>query len=96
MSKSSTTCVFVLIAIAISVGAIFGIVALSKGFTTVPPGHVGVVITRGNLRAVPPGRHGKKIFGTKVTLLSTKTQLLEQRHLIPTKEGLAVNLATAV
>jgi len=28
--------------------------------------------------------------------LSTKTQLLEQHHLIPTKEGLAVNLATAV
>jgi len=75
---------------------IIGFTALGKSFTTVSPGEVGIVNTRGNLRALNPGRHRVKPFVSDVDHMSTKTQLLEQEHVIPTKEGLAVQLETAV
>mmetsp|Transcript_3463 Transcript_3463/g.5014 ORF Transcript_3463/g.5014 Transcript_3463/m.5014 type:complete len:276 (+) Transcript_3463:53-880(+) len=80
----------------ILVGAIVGFTALGKSFTTVSPGEVGIVVTHGNLRALGPGRHQVRPFVSEIDHMTTKTQLLEQEHVIPTKEGLAVQLETAV
>jgi prohibitin 1 len=77
-------------------GIIFGSKALANNKTVVPPGEVGIIITRGNLRAVGPGRHKIKPFGSEVIFMSGKTQLLSQRHSIPTKEGLTVQLDTSI
>lgn len=78
------------------IGLLIGIIAIAKSFTNVSPGEVGIVVTRGNLRSVGPGRHKIRPFVSDVTTMTTKTQLLNQQHVIPTKEGLAVQLETAV
>mmetsp|Transcript_17890 Transcript_17890/g.21433 ORF Transcript_17890/g.21433 Transcript_17890/m.21433 type:complete len:275 (-) Transcript_17890:166-990(-) len=82
--------------ITILAAMITGFTALGKSFTNVSPGEIGIVVTRGNLRAIGPGRHQVRPFISDVDHMTTKTQLLEQEHVIPTKEGLAVQLETAV
>jgi prohibitin 1 len=98
MAKRTCFCVLSAMTFAILAvtGIIFLIVALAKSHTVVPPGQVGIVITRGNLRAVGPGRHKIKPYGSEVIFMSGKTQLLSQHHSIPTKEGLTVQLATSI
>jgi prohibitin 1 len=97
MGKENCICVsataFIILALT---GMIIGIAALAKSKTVVPPGEVGIVITRGNLRAVGPGRHKIKPFASEIIFMSGKTQLLSQHHSIPTKEGLTVQLDTSI
>lgn len=78
------------------VGVIVGFVALAQSKTTIPPGEVGIVLERGNLRSVGPGRHKIKPFVAEVILMDGKTQLLSQHHVTPTKEGLSVQLDTTI
>ena len=61
----------------------------------VEAGQVGIASTLGNLERYDPGLHLKTPL-TSVQILSTKTQLLEQSNFVPTKEGLTVELDTAV
>lgn len=78
------------------VGTIVGFAALAQSRTTIPPGEVGIVLERGNLRSVGPGRHKIKPFVSEVILMDGKTQLLSQHHATPTKEGLSVQLDTTI
>merc|ERR1712013_157685 len=57
---------------------------------------VGIVLERGNLRSVGPGRHKIRPFFSDVILMDGKTQLLSQHHVTPTKEGLSVKLDTTI
>lgn len=95
MSNCSIACISITIILFLT-GMSIGIVAIAKSRIMVQPGEVGIVVTRGNLRAVGPGRHKVSPFASKITFLSTRTMLLEQSHLIPTKEGLSVHLKTTV
>ena len=73
------------------------LLALFEGsFTVIKPGEIGVVVTLGHITAFPPGPHFRAPFISRVTRMSTKTQLLEQANTIPTKEGLSVRLDTAM
>lgn len=62
----------------------------------VHPGEVGIVVTLGHVQAYPQGYHFRAPYVSTVERMSTKTQLLKQENVIPTKEGLAVRLDTAV
>eukprot|EP00545_Synedropsis_sp_CCMP1620_P006120 CAMPEP_0119022858 /NCGR_PEP_ID=MMETSP1176-20130426/28861_1 /TAXON_ID=265551 /ORGANISM="Synedropsis recta cf, Strain CCMP1620" /LENGTH=250 /DNA_ID=CAMNT_0006977805 /DNA_START=69 /DNA_END=821 /DNA_ORIENTATION=- len=65
-------------------------------FVVVPPGEVAVVVTLGHITTLDPGPHFRAPLISYVDRLSTKTQLLSQDNAIPTKEGLTVELQTAV
>ena len=65
-------------------------------FTVVEAGEIGIASTLGNLNRFDPGFHWRNPLLTSVTRLSTKTELLEQSNFVPTKEGLTVELDTAV
>uniref|UniRef100_A0A7S2UVL3 Prohibitin n=1 Tax=Fibrocapsa japonica TaxID=94617 RepID=A0A7S2UVL3_9STRA len=65
-------------------------------FFIVAPGNVGVVVTFGHVESFSAGLHTKWAFISHVVTLSAKTQLLEEQNVIPTKEGLNVELDTAV
>lgn len=69
---------------------------LTAAFTVIPPGEVGIVVTLGRASTFAPGAHFRAPIVSYVTTMSTKTQLLEQENVIPTQEGLAVQLDTAV
>lgn len=69
---------------------------LAAGFTVIKPGEVGIVVTLGRASTFVPGAHFRIPGVSYVHTMSTKTQLLEQQNVIPTKEGLAVQLDTAV
>lgn len=62
----------------------------------IPPGEIGIVVTLGKIKTLPPGLHFRSILISSVETLSGKTQLLEQENVIPTKEGLSVKLETAM
>ena len=62
----------------------------------VPPGMVGVVVTLGKVNAYSSGLHNRLPLVSELFLFSTKTQLIEEENVIPTKEGLSVTLDTAV
>jgi len=64
---------------------------------TVPPAHVGVIITFGHVSpgVLASGLHLTNPFAD-VRSFTTKTQLLEQQNHVPTKEGLTVDLDVAV
>jgi prohibitin 2 len=79
----------------IGIGVVVAIL-LSAGFTVIPPGEVGIVVTLGRVSTFEPGAHFRIPCISYLKLMSTKTQLLEQQNVIPTKEGLAVQLDTAV
>ena len=75
------------------------LVAVVSAFETafvVPPGMVGIIVTLGQVQAMPAGLHFRIPMVSEVEILSTKTQLLEEQNVIPTKEGLSVTLDTAV
>jgi prohibitin 1 len=62
----------------------------------VPPGEVAVAVTLGHAKSYLPGLHFRYPFLTSLELFSAKIQKNEASHLVPTKEGLAVTLDTAV
>lgn len=62
----------------------------------VQPGMIGLVVTLGNVVAVESGLHYKYPFISKVITFSAKTQKLEESNNTPTKEGLSVQLDTAM
>lgn len=81
--------------------AVFGIVLLFIAafdgiFYVVDAGEIGISSTLGNIERQDPGLHVKNPLLTSVRKLSTKTQLLEQSNFVPTKEGLTVELDTAI
>lgn len=64
----------------------------STGFVVVPPGELAVIVTLGHVDVYEPGPHFRTPFVSTVHTMSTKTQLLDERNNIPTKEGLSVSL----
>ena len=79
----------------LGLGTILAIL-VGASFTVIPPGEVGIVVTLGRASTFVPGAHFRAPIISYLDLMSTKTQLLEQKNAIPTKEGLAVQLDTAV
>lgn len=79
-----------------AVAGIFLLILFEASFTVIKPGEVGVIVTLGHITTFPPGPHFRAPFISRVTRMSTKTQLLEQANTIPTKEGLSVRLDTAM
>lgn len=77
-------------------GGIVALLVAFQCFTVVEAGEIGVASTLGNLDRFDPGFHWRVPVLTSVTRLSTKTELLEQSNFVPTKEGLTVELDTAV
>jgi prohibitin 1 len=77
------------------IGITLFIAALQFSFV-IPPGSIGLVVTLGHVEAFDSGLHYRFPFISSVEMLSSKTQKLEQNNMIPTKEGLAVKLDTAV
>ena len=81
------------------VAALIGLGILIKvaPFVVVPPGEVGVVTTLGKMNPDPlePGLALRNPISS-VQLFSTKTQLSEEQNFVPTKEGLTVELDTAL
>jgi len=77
-------------------GAILGGCVAINTSCIVDAGYVGVASTFGSLERYDPGVHIRNPLFTDVTQLSTKTELLEQSNFVPTKEGLTVELDTAV
>ena len=65
-------------------------------FYVVDAGEIGISSTLGNIERQDPGLHFRNPLLTSVEKLSTKTQLLEQSNFVPTKEGLTVELDTAI
>ncbi len=78
--------------------AFFAFVAflLCNPFFSVPPGTIGVVVTFGHVRSCGPGVYTKAPLISEVINFTAKTQKLEETNAIPTKEGLNVELDTAV
>jgi prohibitin 1 len=74
----------------------FLLVTLLDLFFVVPPGMVGVVVTLGHIESFQSGLHTRVPWISHLVLLTTKTQLLEEKNAVPTKEGLSVSLDTAV
>lgn len=82
---------WVLIGLGILLASLMG-----AAFTVIPPGQVGIVVTLGRASTFAPGAHIRAPVISYLDTMSTKTQLLEQKNVIPTKEGLSVQLDTAV
>lgn len=63
----------------------------------VPPAHVGIVVTLGNIRGepLPAGFHVVNPLSS-VVLFTTKTQLMDSENNVPTVEGLNVELDVAL
>jgi len=76
---------------------IFAIVYPLASLRTVPPGSVGVVTTFGAVSdaVLPSGMHVVSPFAG-VAIFSTKVILLEEPSVVPTKQGLNVNLDIAM
>jgi regulator of protease activity HflC (stomatin/prohibitin superfamily) len=72
------------------------IISLFDMSFVVPPGMVGIAVTLGHVEAFSSGLHFRIPWVSHVEILSAKTQLLEDKNIIPTKEGLSVTLDTAV
>lgn len=68
----------------------------TTSFQVVDTGEIGILNQFGSLSQLDPGLHIVPPIVSKVTFLSTKTTLLEQSNFVPTKEGLTVELDTAV
>lgn len=69
---------------------------LFLSFFVILPGYIGIVVTLGSARAFPPGPHFRLPLLSSLEVLTVKTQKLEGQNIIPTKEGLSVELDTAV
>jgi hypothetical protein len=59
-------------------------------------GEIGIAKTPGSIQRYDSGVHLQNSLSTEVDYLLTKTELLEQSNLVPTKEGLMVELDMAV
>lgn len=101
------TCFFVCISCLSSsclspfVSCIRVLTSLSSFFASLPlqvvePGMIGIVVTLGYTQAFFAGGHLRAPFISYLELMTAKTQLLEAQNVIPTKEGLSVELDTAV
>jgi regulator of protease activity HflC (stomatin/prohibitin superfamily) len=71
------------------------VVALQTPFV-VDPGNIGLIVTLGKVISVESGLHFKIPLVSRVITLTTKTQKLEESNSTPTKEGLSVQLDTAM
>lgn len=67
-----------------------------SSFQVIDTGEVGIVSQLGSLSTLDPGPHLVLPIISSVSKLSTKTQLLDQSNFVPTKEGLTVELDTAI
>ncbi len=76
--------------------AIILISSLADMAFVVEPGSIGLVVTLGSVVAVQSGLHIKPPFISKVIMFTAKTQKLEESNNTPTKEGLSVQLDTAM
>lgn len=74
---------------------VIGIALLDASFI-VAPGNIGLVVTLGKVTSYESGLHYKPPFISKVVTFSAKTQKLEESNTTPTKEGLSVQLDTAI
>ncbi|KAL6068006.1 Membrane protease subunit, stomatin/prohibitin [Balamuthia mandrillaris] len=74
-------------------GAVVVVAACSASFCVVPAGHVGLIDFFGDVRDLnlPPGFHFKNPLA-RCVLFSTKTQRVETTALVPSSEGLTVQL----
>ena len=75
---------------------LFLILTVLQTAFVVPPGNVGVVVTLGHVESFQSGLHVRVPWISHIEKMSTKTQLLEEQNVVPTKEGLSVSLDTAV
>lgn len=82
-------------ALAIIFAVIFCVIVASS-FFIVQPGRIGIVVTLGIVQSFPAGWHLRAPIISHLEILNAKTQLLEEQNVIPTKEGLSVELDTAV
>ncbi len=80
----------------LSVAAVVFLLTLLISMFVVPPGSVGIVVTFGSVQSYPSGLHFRKPFVSTLEMLSLKTQLIEEKSHTPTKEGLSVELDTAI
>jgi regulator of protease activity HflC (stomatin/prohibitin superfamily) len=64
---------------------------------TVQPGHLGLVVTHGDVDEEPlsPGMHYTSPYA-EVVEMSLKTEILQQHSFVPTREGLQVGLDVAL
>jgi prohibitin 1 len=75
---------------------VFVVITLNSMFFVVEPGTIGVVVTLGKVASYPSGVYTKLPFVATEYTFTSKTQKLEETNQIPTKEGLNVQLDTAV
>lgn len=69
---------------------------LLSGITVIDFGSIGIQQTLGSSSILNPGVHFVPPLVTHVSRFTTKIQLLEQSNFVPTKEGLTVELDTAM
>ena len=72
------------------------VIATFQSNVLVQPGNIGLIVTLGNVVAVESGMHLKMPFLSHVVVFTAKTQKLEENNNTPTKEGLSVQLDTAM
>lgn len=80
----------------ITVIVIVFVIAAFQSNVLVQPGNIGLIVTLGNVVAVESGMHLKMPFLSHVVVFTAKTQKLEENNNTPTKEGLSVQLDTAM
>lgn len=76
--------------------AVGTLITLFLSVFVVPPGSIGIVVTFGQVKSFSAGLHVKLPWVSSLELISAKTQLLEEKNQTPTKEGLSVELDTAI
>lgn len=74
---------------------LLSLTVLLKSIAIINPGEVGVVSNLGKISQVDPGIHLVSPL-SRVIPFTTKTQLLDLENVVPTKEGLTVELDTSV
>jgi regulator of protease activity HflC (stomatin/prohibitin superfamily) len=72
------------------------IVPVCSSWFVVPPGEIGIVVTLGHVTSYSRGLHWRIPYASHVVMMSAKTQKLDETNTVPTKEGLSVQLDTAV
>lgn len=67
-----------------------------SGVFVVQPGDIGIVVTLGHVTTCKPGLNFRNPFISTLQTISSRTQLLQENSHTPTKEGLSVEIDTAV
>jgi len=76
---------------------VFGLLALSRCFTVIPAGHVGVIDIFGKVSDKTLKSGIRPVFPlANIIKFSVKTQELEETMEVPSKEGLSVNIGLSV